>query len=308
MLHPLAALPRNGLQPAFKHVACIYDIPSSPDVGRLDRLLVRRAWRRLSQADVVWSSDKYKARLAKESGGLADLPLICHNCPPRNYLPDPTTPRDGWLREQLRHQGAGLTESEGCVLLRAGAIGECGGIEATLEGMRSLPEDYVFVMMGRPHDSYKKHLLELIAALRLEHRAFLWDRPSDEVWKRALQGADLGHLIHGPFASEPMKRSYELNSSLSNNRLFQYMAAGLPIIAYNDPRLNDIYSEVPCFCVARLASLAHDIRLSWQELGTKQAFRVRLGGAGRRAHLKTFNWEFQFGTVLDRIRSASCRD
>ena len=36
---------------------------------------------------------------------------------------------------------------------------------------------------------------------------------------------------------------YNLNSSLSNNRLFQYMAAGLPIISYNDERLNDIHQS-----------------------------------------------------------------
>lgn len=298
MLHALAALPKPAPKKQFKLLSCIYDIPALEDAGTLDRRIIGRGWQRLKTADVVWASDIFKARLAQERGQLTALPVVCHNCPPLDYLPEPTPSRDGRLRAELRKQGAAIGETGGSILLRAGAVGECGGIEETLAGMGALPEDYIFVMLGRPPAGYKQRLLERIAELGLQRRAFLFDRPSDTVWKQALQGADIGHLIHGPFPPGRMKRQYDLNSSLSNNRLFQYMSAGLPIIVYSDPRMNNLYAEVPCFRVARLARLGDDIIAAWRELGRNAELRHQLGGAGRKAHQISYHWDNQFRWVL----------
>lgn len=307
MLHPLAALPADAINYGNNVVSCIYDIPSPADSGRLDRWICRRAWRRLRAASVVWASDVYKAQLAQTLGHLPDLPLITHNCPPRAYLPEPVWPRDTWLRQELRQQGATIGMRDGCILLRAGAVGECGGLEETLAAMRQLPQDTVFLMIGRPPNDYQTHLRKLIAQLGLTRRAFVWDRPSDEVWIKCLQGADIGHLIHGPFPPGRLTRLYELNSSLSNNRLFQYMAAGLPIITYDDPRLDALYREVDCFRVTRLKQIKADLVSIIKDLGQSLQTRVDLGTAGRQAHLRTYHWEHQFAPVLSRIRAPHAR-
>lgn len=301
MHHALAALPAPSGPKRFQRVSCIYDIPALEDAGQLDRRIIQRGWQRLKTAGTVWASDIFKARLAQDLGQLTVLPLVCHNCPPLDYLPEPTQSRDGWLRAELRKQGATIGDTGGSILLRAGAVGECGGIEETLAGMRALPEDYVFVMLGRPPEAYKRQLLQQIADLGLQRRALLFDRPSDAVWKQSLQGADIGHLIHGPFPPGRMTRLYELNSSLSNNRLFQYMAAGLPILAYDDPRMNELYAEVPCFRVARLARLADDILTAWHELGASFELRAQLGRAGRSAYLAKYCWEVQFAPVSENL-------
>lgn len=300
MLHPLAALPNGhhgGKRPRL--ISCIYDIPSLQDAGWLDAVVFRRGWERLSDADVVWASDGYKAQLAQQFGGLVRTPLVCHNAPSLEYLPEPPVPRDGWLRAELRRQGAYLELSEGCVLLRAGAIGEHGGIEETLEAMCALPQNFVFVMMGRPTRQYKEKLKHLTSERGLAKRAFLWDCPSDEIWKLALQGADIGHLIHGPFPSGRMTRIYNLNSSLSNYRLFQYLAAGLPIISYDDPRMERFYQDVKAFRVVRVQSLVNDLARAWRELAAAPGLRKSLGMAGRRAHVLKYCWEKQFSEVLD---------
>jgi len=302
MLHSLAVLPRGRReQRSTRLVSMVLDIPALEYSGLLDSVIIRAGWRRLAQADLVWASDAFKVQLAQQIGQLPTLPLVCHNCPPRDYLPEPAFARDPWLRGQLRQQGATLGESGGCVLLRAGAIGEHGGIEETLEAMRDLPLDYVFLMLGRPTEAYKQRLVSRIAALRLERRAFFWDRPNDEVWKKALQGADIGHLIHGPFPPGYMTRLYELNSSLSNNRLFQYMAAALPIIAYDDPRMNELYDEVPCFRVARIVRLKDDLLRTWRELGVDICARTQLGQAARTAQTSKYYWEKQFAPVVEAI-------
>lgn len=300
MLHGLAALPKPAKP--YRVVSFIPDIPSLADVGRFDRHLIKRGWKRLGEADVIWASDIYKARLAQEYGQLPQLPIVCHNCPTLDYLPEPTWPRDGWLRSELRRQNAALGSEGGCILLRAGAVGEWGGIEATLAVMPELPNDYVFLMMGRPPEDYKAKILRLITELGLRNRAFFWDRPSDEIWKKALCGADISHLIHGPFSPGRATRLYELNSSLSNNRLFQSTAAGLPIIAYDDPRMNFIYEKADCFRVARLAQLKEDIKRIWEELGRQSELRQSLGQAGYQTFRTEFHWEKQFAPVLEKIR------
>lgn len=296
MMHTLAALPM-GAGRSFRLLSSVLDVVPLKDTGKFDRFIFALGWKRLRQADVVWSSDRYKAELVQKFGELPTLPIVCHNCPPLNYLPEPSWPRDGWLRAELRRQGGAIGD-DGCIVLRAGAVGESGGIEATLEAMRQLPSNFVFLMMGRPTREYRDKLLRIIAEIGLQRRAFFWERPSDEIWKQALLGADIGHLVHGPFAPGRMMRLYELNSSLSNNRLFQYMAAGLPILSYDDPRMQSIHTEVSCFRVLRTSHLAKDTYDTLLALGSNFSARMAMGKAGRQAHKATYHWAKQFAPIL----------
>jgi glycosyltransferase involved in cell wall biosynthesis len=295
MHHAVAGLPSGR---SFHRVACIYDIPSMQDAGRLDRWIIRAAWSRLSRFDLVWSSDPLKAELTRKMGSLSELPVVCHNTPVRRVLAAPQWPRDGRLRAKLINEGAPLSARGGLVLLRAGAIGENCGIEATLEALQHLPENHVFLMMGRPSADYAGQVRRKIGEVGLHRRAFLWERPDDATWNDALSGSDLGHLIHAPHPPGPGSRAYALNSSLSNNRLFSYMAAGLPIVSYDDPRLSSLHAEIDCFRVARLSSLAGDLETILRELGRDPATRRRMGEAARHAHESRYHWEQEFGAVL----------
>ena len=298
MLYALSALPKKK---NFHLISLIVDIPSLPDCGKHGYYVTRKGWKRLREADLVWASDKYKAQLTQKYADLPDLPLVCHNCPPLDYLPVPVWPRDRWLRNELRRQGASIGENGGCILARVGAVGDYCGLEATLEAMLELPDDFVFVMMGRPSVAYKNSLLSNITRLKLSKRAFFWELPSDEVWKKSLLGADIGHMIQGPFPPGAPTRLYELNSSLSNYRLFQYMAAALPILAYDDPRMNELFAEVPCFRVLRLENLKHDTLAACVELSQDATLRQKIGIVGRDAHVRKYNWTTQFNPVLDKI-------
>ncbi len=310
MHHSLAAIPpRRQLRPGTLLVACVYDIPPLEDAGRLDVRILRRGWARLAEADVVWASDEFKAALAERYGALTRPAVVCRNAMPLGYLPEPGKRRDGWLRAELRRQGAALDEGDGLIVLRAGAIGEHCGLEETLSALQRLPKNVTLLMMGRPSPDYKAHLLDQISGLRLVKRAFLWELPSDDVWKLALQGADVGHLIHGPFPEGRFTRLYEHNSSLSNIRLYQYFAAGLPIISYDDTRLSRLYEEVPAFRVVRLSNLREDLVDAICELARSPESRTAMGAAARAAHRDQYHWEHQFQGVLDRVaRDAPAHD
>lgn len=296
----LAAMP--GFLKRGNVVACIYDVPALNTMGRLDRWIFTRGFRFLKNAGVTWCSDYFRAVLTKDLADLKTLPLVCHNCPPKDYFHALPAARDPWLRRELIKLGAPLNpKGGGCILLRAGAIGESCGLDETLEAMSGLPKDYVFLMMGRPDPGFLEALKARIKGMGLQNRAFVWNLPSDEVWKKALIGADIGHVIHGPFQSAALQEQFKLNSSLSNNRIFQYMAAGLPVLAYDDPRMSGLYKEVGCFRSARILNLREDLEAHWRELGASAALRRRLGLRARRAHLKKYCWEYQFAPVLQAV-------
>lgn len=301
MLHPLAALSPSKSK-SYRLVSCIYDIPPVRFAGKLDKYIHHRGWKALKQADVVWSSDIYKAEMTKQIGGLSKLPIVCHNVPSILEYDSGLVGRSTWLREQLIKQGAPITIASGCVMIRAGAVGVYGGIEETLKTMIKLPEDFVFLMMGRPSGEYKTGLLDRIKELGLEKRAFLWDRPDDDTWKKAIKGADIGHLLHlFPTQDGNVREMYELNSSLSNYRLFTYMASGLSIVSYNDARLEAMHNEVDCFNVVDEEHLDDTLYSCLAYLYNHKEIREQQGKAARHAYQMKYNWEAQFSDILTNI-------
>lgn len=302
MLHPLALAARGFERMVPCTVVAILDVPPPGYSGRVGDHVVRRGWRRLRAADVVWASDEYKARLARELGALSEDPIVCRNCPASDYFPDVPRQRDPWLRRELARLGVDITPERGSVMLRAGAIGPYGALEETLRAMTRLPSDFVFVLMGRPTAAYASHLQQFARELGLERRMVLLDRPDDSVWKRALVGADVGHMIHLRPAHLAHRVAYDLNSSLSNNRLYQYMAAALPIVSYDDPRLAGMHDDARCFVVMRAERLQQDLHDGWLALASSEDLRRQLGGAARNAHLQRYNWEAQFAPVQAAVR------
>ena len=302
MLKPLAALAKIEL---VNLVSCIYDIPDPKTSGKLERIINKNGFKKLKSADIIWASDIFKSELAAKFAGLTQLPLVCHNCPSLANYSEMSIESKLWLRQKLRDAGANISDESGTVLIRAGAIGPYGGIEETLSAMQSMPDDCLFLMMGRPTSEYRNYLISLIKESGLGKKAFLWNKPDDNAWKLAIEGADIGHLIHLPPPKEDSIHAglYKYNSSLSNNRLFTYMASAMPILSYNDVRLDAMHKDVNCFYLVDVSSLQGDIAKGWKELNENNELRKLLGAEGKKAFLTKYNWEFQFQGILDKLRS-----
>jgi glycosyltransferase involved in cell wall biosynthesis len=110
----------------------------------------------------------------------------------------------------------------------------------------------------------------------------------------AVEHADLGVLPH--------HRNEQWNTSMPN-KLFDYMAVGLPVVTSD---------AIPCVRITResgagevfeagnAASLADAIR----RLGSEEA-RARCGAAGRRAVLERYNWECEAPDLLRSVAQAA---
>lgn len=302
MLYPLAALSPKAKR-KYTLVSCVYDIPSVKYAGKLDKVINTRGWKMLKQANFVWASDKYKAELAKTFAELNKLPLVCHNCPPLENVEKDSTDDRKWLRNTLQKAGVPVSENSACILLRAGAIGPYGGIEETLEVMLRLPDNFIFLMMGRPEKKYLESIEHKIKILGLEKRAIIWNRPDDESWQKAIAGADIGHLVHLLPDDSRIREQYELNSSLSNYRLFNYMAAGLPVLSYDDSRLDSIHHQLDCFSVVERERIQESLYTHLYRLCTDKDYYTERSHASYRGFTDDYNWQNQFAPVLKQLTS-----
>jgi glycosyltransferase involved in cell wall biosynthesis len=84
-------------------------------------------------------------------------------------------------------------------------------------------------------------------------------------------------------------------------KLFEYMIAGLPIVASNLPRLSEIMKEVQCGILVEPGqpeALAEAIQWLLEHPAEAQA----MGNRGRQAILQTYNWNSQAQLLLDLYR------
>lgn len=292
-------------------IACVLDIPPVAYLGLLGRKIYQTAVKNLKKYDAIWASDELKLIFIQETAGFAGNVFKVYNTPSINYF-DSIEKQicRTWLQKKLQEKGANLN-SGSMVMLRAGAVGIHGGIEETISAMAKL-ENVFFVLIGRPDTEYLERLKALIRMSQLEKKVFVFSSPSDSEWKMFLLGADLGHLIH----TDPGDNSYysavlKLNSSLSNNRLFQYMAAGLPIISYQDDRLENLYKDVGCFFVLNTNDLENQIIELCCRLKTDERPKEQMSKKGQAAFHNKYNWEYQFSSILnhlqDRFKSSDCQ-
>ena len=84
-------------------------------------------------------------------------------------------------------------------------------------------------------------------------------------------------------------------------KLFEYMLAGLPIVASNLPRLSEIVIEVQCGILVD-PSQPEAIAEALQWLLEHPTEAQAMGKRGRQAVLQTYNWNSQAQLLLDLYR------
>jgi glycosyltransferase involved in cell wall biosynthesis len=117
------------------------------------------------------------------------------------------------------------------LLLYVGGITFNRGLEELIQSLSHLPDCYL-VYMGYGNHAYMQSLVELAEKTGVRDRfAFFGPVPSDQVIHYAA-GADVGVA---PIANACLSYYY-----CSPNKLFEYMNAGLPIMASNFPELEKV--------------------------------------------------------------------
>jgi glycosyltransferase involved in cell wall biosynthesis len=168
------------------------------------------------------------------------------------------------------------------VLLYVGAISINRGIENVIRCIKLLPECHL-VLMGYGDDAYKKQLMTIAHECGVaDCFSFFGPVPSDQVTVYAA-GADLGIA-----AIMNVCLSYYF---CSPNKIFEYLQAGIPIIASDFPELRKIihtYGIGATFNPEDPADIARAARQILDNPGEIDAMRRRLSKAALR-----HNWSIE---------------
>lgn len=190
--------------------------------------------------------------------------------PAQRELPKPV------LRQKL-----GLRPGQRIVLYQ-GIIASKRGLLNVVDAFKLLPENVVFVMLG--YGAAVRLIRRKIDELNLTERIYILDAVSHDELIRHTCGADIGIL---PILN--VCRSYEL---CNPGKLFQYMAAGLPIAASNLPQLEWFIRTRGLGRVFDPDDPA-DIARTLRYLLDHEEFRAQCAHNSRETHLNETCWELQ---------------
>lgn len=229
--HDLDALPAGARAARRTGAPLIYDSHELfPDMaGRAHNgELERRAWiayehRLIQRADRVFAVTQSRAAEMSRRHGIP-TPSVLRNVPETSAAGE----RVPGVRER-----AGLPEATRLVLY-LGMLQPGRGLERALEAMPMLP-GCALVLMGEGEGDYLTSLLELAGAHGVAGSVHLLPPVRPHQVARAAASADVGLIVNPNTA---------LNNYLSlPNKIFEYLAAGVPVVASDFPDMAALIDE-----------------------------------------------------------------
>ncbi|HLY15076.1 MAG TPA: glycosyltransferase family 4 protein [Candidatus Limnocylindrales bacterium] len=245
--------------------------------GPARRLFARieRGWARRAQR-VVTVNLPYAEVMAERFG--VPQPLVVLNCAYRREPPAE--------RPRRFHQRLGLDPATAVVLYHGG-FSRDRGIEQLIEALPAFAPA-VLVLLGYgplqaelerraadPALAGRLHVLPAVPPTELID----WVASADVV-AMPIQPTTLNHRLTTP------------------NKLFEAMAAGVPIVASDLPGMAGIVREADCGVLVDPTDPAAIGAAIGGLLALPAAERAAIGGRGQAAHLATYNWEAQAAILL----------
>jgi glycosyltransferase involved in cell wall biosynthesis len=221
--HDLNTLPVAALLAHHTGARLVYDAHELyPEVSTLSPL-ESWVWRRV-EPRLIWRADRVLTVCDSIAGELSDRyrvvrPQVLLNCPPST---DAVDPRESPLRAAAGLDGDGDTR----LILYQGGFAPNRGLPELVLSMREL-DDALLVLMG--WGRLEEELAELIRAQHLDERVRMLPPVHRDQLQLWTAGADIGAIPYQPVG---------LNNTYSTpNKLFEYLAASVPIVATRLPEI-----------------------------------------------------------------------
>jgi glycosyltransferase involved in cell wall biosynthesis len=247
---------------------------ASFSTGAVERFLA-------SQSDHVITTNRSRARFLEERYGREHV-VVLENVPALRQTVEPLDP--------------GFPRGAPVLLYQGGIYAEGRAFRETIQALRELPGvEFVVVGFGRDAD------LQLIRRWAEDEQVsdrvhLLPPRPYEELVRTAA-AASVGLV--------PIRPLNFANTTGDTNKLFEYLMAGLPVVASDLPEIRRVVrsGDPPVgevFDVSSPASIAKAVR---RVLADDQVYEARRREA-RRLAVERYNWEAQEPKLLDVYRSA----
>ncbi len=223
-------------------------------------------------ADIVVTSTHHAAERLRASGHVAAARIACvpDAVDTLRFRPDALTPQE---RTAMR-AALGIKPTDR-VVVYLGLLAPYQGTDILLQAaarvLGQMPDAF-FLIMGFPGNERYRVLAE---RLGIAHRVSL---PGQIPYLEAHRYLALGDVAVAP----------KLSETEGNQKIFNYLAAGLPVVAFDTPVSREILGERADYATRGDAASLAD-RLT--ELLRDPARARRVGLAGREIALREFSWE-----------------
>lgn len=192
-----------------------------------------------------------------------------------------------------------VLNKETLIMVRAGGIGPDDMVFETLRVIRENRLNVLFFIMGRISDEYHQRLSAIVDDLSLHDRVKILRNPTDNMWENVLAISHLGHSLQARSLDKDISNLVQVNSILSNNRIYQFLACGVPFI-YSDSRLQhgiEVFEDCSYFVEGNDKCLeTHlELALKWrQNLANSIILKMK-------ADFKSdYTWEKQFNHTMNK--------
>ena len=240
-------------------------------LGRIERFLMRRSNAVITVSDTIAQELAHRYRVT--------VPTVILNTPPQTteFLIDE--------RKSIRI-ALGINPNH-YLLLYSGGITFNRGLEKVIESLIYLPNCH-FVLMGYGREKYIEELKALAIKSGVDSRLSLFGPvPSEEVTTYAAS-ADLGIA-----AIENVCLSYYY---CAPNKLFEYISAGLPVIASNFPEMKKIIKQYEIGSTFDPSQPQDIARVAQEVLSNSK--RLQQMRKNTFAAAKDYNWENESDKLL----------
>lgn len=226
---------------------------------------------------VIQVSDQYAAMMRRDLG-LTDVPVV-RNCPDRF---EPPTPRPDRIRDLL-----GLPATTTIVLYQGGLLDD-RGLEQSMDAILRVP-DAVLVLMG--FGSQEERFRKAASSSPYVGKVFVIDAVPPQELLMWSASSDIMIMCYPP--------DTENHRYVTPQKLWEAMAAGVPVVASDMPGFASVVNEVDCGVLCDPASPAAIARAIQGLIdGGSDALRA-MGERGRAAAHDRYNWEAQFQVLED---------
>lgn len=173
-------------------------------------------------------------------------------------------------------------EFKKCSFLFQGGFSQGRGLDLLINAWANTTEQAILLLRGLDN-KYKSEMIELAEKTGLLGLRIFFPEPVDEAdMIRSASEADVGIAPYPP--------TNNLYAHCSPNKLSQYMAAGIPILANDTNFVRDVITEGQCGLVVDF-SRVNDLVLAVNRLTMDKELRGRLAVAGREYRSTIFNWQ-----------------
>lgn len=177
--------------------------------------------------------------------------------------------------------------------LFAPGVGSVEPILSALPYVLKRDKNIRFLIAGKGHE----YLIPMIERLQIQGSVYFTGLIQPEQLPVWLQQGDLG-IIAYPVNS--------FSNTTISNKLFHYMAAGLPVLSTDMIPTRRILNEVGCGRTFPKEASSQDIADIILQLKSSTTDLPAMGDRGRQAVLKKYNWTVDFGHALACLTGLVC--